>query len=76
VKDPAPEEEEEEEEEHAIRRRRSKGMNVGQIKLNDVLPLIENNLTIAEVADKLGIAEETTRALVAASLRSSRARDQ
>jgi hypothetical protein len=71
------EEEEEEEEEHAIRRRSSKGMNVGQIKLNDVLPLIENNRTITEVAETLGISEETTCALVAASLRgSSRARDQ
>jgi hypothetical protein len=67
----------EEEEEHAIRRRRSKGMNVDQIKLNDVLPLIENNLTITEVSEKLGISEETSCALVAASLRgSSRARDQ
>jgi hypothetical protein len=44
-------------------------MNVGQITLNDVLPLIECNLTIAEVAEKLGISEEAACALVVACLR-------
>jgi hypothetical protein len=52
--------------------RRPEGMNAGQTKLNDVLPLIESNLTIQEVAEKLGISEEAACALVVASLRSSR----
>jgi hypothetical protein len=60
------------EDEHAIRT--SEGMNVGPIKRNDVLPLIENNLTIEEVAEKLDISEEAACAMVVASLRSSRAR--
>jgi hypothetical protein len=40
-------------------------------KLKDVLPLIESNLTIKEVAEKLGISVKLACALVAASLRSS-----
>jgi hypothetical protein len=63
-----------EEDEPAVRR--PKVMSVGQTKLDDVLPLIENNLTIEEVAEKLGISEDAACALVVASLRSSRARDQ
>jgi hypothetical protein len=42
-----------------------------QIKLNDVLPLIECNLTIEEVAEKLGLPVEAACALVVASLRGS-----
>jgi hypothetical protein len=56
----------EEEDEHAAQS--------STVKLNDVQPLIENNLTIEEVAEKLGISEEAACALVVASLRSSRAR--
>jgi hypothetical protein len=52
--------------------RRPEGMNAGQTKLNDVLPLIESNLTIQEVAEKLDISVEAACALVVASLRSSR----
>jgi hypothetical protein len=44
-----------------------------QTKLNDVLPLIESNLTIQEVAERLGISVEAACALVVASLRSNRA---
>ena len=40
--------------------------------LRNVVPLIEsNNLTIQEVAERLGISVEAACALVAASLRSS-----
>ena len=41
-------------------------------KLRDVLPLIESNLTIQEVAERLGISVEAACALVVASLRSNR----
>jgi hypothetical protein len=58
-----------EEVEHAIRR--LKAINAPQIKLNDVLPLIECNLTIEEVAEKLGLPVEAACALVVASLRGS-----
>ena len=60
-----------EEVEHVIRR--VKAMNAPQIKLNDVLLLTKSNLTIEEVAEKLGIPVEAACALVVASLRSSRA---
>jgi DNA-binding CsgD family transcriptional regulator len=40
-------------------------------KLRDVLPLIESNLTLKEVAERLGISVEAAYALVVASLRSS-----
>ena len=40
-------------------------------KVSDVLPLIESNLTIEEVAERLGISLETAWALVVASLRAS-----
>ena len=60
-----------EEDEHTIRR--LKAMNAPQIKLNEVLPLIESNLTIEEVAEMLGVPVEAACALVVASLRSSRA---
>ena len=43
-------------------------------KLSDVLPLMESNLTIQEVAERLGISVESACTLVVASLRSSRAR--
>jgi orotate phosphoribosyltransferase-like protein len=39
--------------------------------LNHVLPLIESNLTIQEVAERLGISVEAACALVVASLRSN-----
>jgi hypothetical protein len=41
-------------------------------KLRDVLPLIESNLTIQEVAERLGTSVEAACALVVASLRSNR----
>jgi hypothetical protein len=41
-------------------------------KLSDVLPLIESNLTIQEVAERLGVSAESACALVVATLRSSR----
>jgi hypothetical protein len=40
-------------------------------KVSEVLPLIESNLTIEEVAERLGISLEAACALVVASLRSS-----
>ncbi len=57
-------------EQHLVRR---EGMDA-DTKLFDVLPLIESNLTIQEVAERLGISVESACALVVASLRSSRAR--
>jgi uncharacterized protein YoaH (UPF0181 family) len=50
--------------------KRSEGLNGAQTKLNDVLPLIESNLTIQEVAARLGISVEAACTLVVASLRS------
>ena len=41
-------------------------------KVSEVLPLIESNLTIEEIAQRLGISLEAACALVVASLRSSR----
>ncbi len=55
-------------------RRKSEGTNAAQSKLHDILPLIESNLTIQEVAERLGISLEAACALVVASLRSNRAR--
>jgi DNA-binding CsgD family transcriptional regulator len=40
-------------------------------KVSEVLPLIESNLTLEEVAERLGISLEAACALVVASLRSS-----
>jgi DNA-binding CsgD family transcriptional regulator len=57
-------------EQHLVRR---EGIGA-DTKLNDVLPLIESNLTIQEVAERLGISVESACALVVASLKSSRAR--
>jgi hypothetical protein len=54
-------------------RRRSEGVSA-DTKLSEVLPLIESNLTIQEVAERLGISVEDACALVVASLRSNRAR--
>ena len=45
-------------------------------KLSEVLPLIESNLTLEEVAQRLNISVEAACALVVASLRSNRARAQ
>jgi hypothetical protein len=56
--------------------RKSEGINDAQTKLNDVLPLIESNLTIQEVAEKLGISVEAACSLVVASLRSSKTGEQ
>jgi threonine synthase len=52
-------------------RSRSEGVNA-DTKLSDVLPLIESNLTIQEVAERLGISVEPACALVRAALRSRR----
>ena len=43
-------------------------------KLRDVLPLMEIDLTIQEVAERLGISVKAACALVVASLRSTQAR--
>ena len=51
--------------------RRSEGINSAQTKLKDVVPLIESDLTIEEVAERLGISVEDACVLVLASLRSS-----
>ena len=48
-------------------------LEASHIKPDDVLPLILGNLTIEEVAKRLGIPVEAACALVVASLRSSRA---
>ena len=50
--------------------RRSEGVSA-DTKLSEVLPLIESNLTIEEVAERLGISLEDACSLVVASLRSS-----
>jgi hypothetical protein len=50
------------------------GLDANQPKLNDVLPLIENNLTIYGIAERLDISVESACALVAASLRGSQDR--
>jgi hypothetical protein len=43
------------------------GLDANQTKLKDVLPLIENNLTIYGIAERLDISAESACALVAAS---------
>ena len=55
-------------------RKRPEWINAAQTKLHDILPLIESNLKIQEVAERLGISVEDECALVAASLRGNRAR--
>ena len=55
--------------------RRSEGVRA-DTKVSEVLPLIESNLTIQEVAERLGIALEAARSLVVASLRSSKTGEQ
>ena len=57
--------------ERAIRKKRSEGIDIAQTKLNTVLPLIEDDLTIEEVAERLGISVEAVCVLIVASLRSS-----
>ena len=52
--------------------RRSEEVNA-DTKLSEVLPLIESNLTLEEVAQRLNISVEAACALVVASLRSNRA---
>ena len=56
--------------------RKSEGINDAPTELDEALPLIESNLTIQEVAEKLGISVEAACALVVASLRSSRDGEQ
>ena len=51
--------------------RRSERINSVQFKFKDVVPLIESDLTIEEVAERLGISVEDACVLVLASLRSS-----
>ena len=51
--------------------RRSEGIDSAQTKLKDIVPLIESDLTIEEVAERLGISVEAACLLVLASLRSS-----
>ena len=48
-------------------------MNANPTNPQDVLPLVKSNLSIPEIAERLGISVEAACALVAASLRSSRA---
>jgi orotate phosphoribosyltransferase-like protein len=55
--------------------RRSEGVRA-DTKLSEVLPLIESDLTIEEVAERLGISLETACSLVVASLRSSNPAEQ
>jgi hypothetical protein len=55
--------------EHAIKK--AEGMNVAQTNPKDILPLMETNLTVAEIAEKLGISVENACALIAAALGSS-----
>ena len=51
-------------------------MSALQTNKQDVQPLIETELTIAEVAEKLDISFKAASALVAASLKSIQAGDQ
>jgi hypothetical protein len=55
--------------------RRSEGVRA-DTKLSEVLPLIESDLTIEEVAERLGISLEAACSLVVASLRSSNPAEQ
>jgi hypothetical protein len=55
--------------EHA-KRRGLGGISAAQTRLNDVLLVLESELTIAQAAEELGISVEATSALIEASLRS------
>ena len=59
--------------EHAARR--SEGVSA-DTKVSEVLPLIESDLTIEEVAERLSISLEAACSLVVASLRSSEPAEQ
>ncbi len=48
--------------------------SISQTTLNDVLPHIESNLTIEEIAEKLGISVEAACALVLAAIRNNPAK--
>ena len=50
--------------------RRSEGVSA-DTKVSEVLPLIESDLTIQEIAERFGISVEAACSLVVASLRSS-----
>ena len=52
------------------------GDGVDQGRLYDVLPLIESNVTIQEVAERLGISVEGACGLVVAGLRSKHKEEQ
>jgi hypothetical protein len=49
---------------------------VGQTRLNEVLPLIDSNLTIQEAAERLDISVEAACALVVAALPRSRHKEE
>jgi hypothetical protein len=55
--------------------RRSEGVSA-DTKVSEVLPLMGSNLTIQEVAERLGISVEGACSLVVASLRSSKTGEQ
>ena len=43
--------------------------SISQTKLNDVLPMIDSDLTIGEIAEKMGISVDAVCALVLAATR-------
>ena len=46
--------------------------NANQTNPQDVLPLVKSNLSIPEIAERLGVSVEAACALIVASLRGSR----
>jgi Arc/MetJ family transcription regulator len=50
--------------------------NPGKKRADDILSLIESDLTIQEVAERLGVSVEAARTLVEASLRSKHEEDR
>jgi hypothetical protein len=53
-------------------KRSLQGIDAAQTRLNDVMPLIESDLTIAQAAEKLGISVEAMSALIVSCLGGSR----
>jgi hypothetical protein len=47
----------------------TEGLDANQTQLNNVLPLIESNITIDDIAERLSISVDAACALVAASFR-------